>query len=140
MTDQGQPQTHAPDKAMIEALALAALSRMPEPFSTYLSNIVLFVEEFAPDEVLNQMGIADPFDLTGTYHGRPFGEPAQTGDLPPAICLFRRPLLDEWAETGVALEALISHVVVHEVGHHFGLSDDQMHTLEDMVREEAATA
>jgi predicted Zn-dependent protease with MMP-like domain len=135
MTDQGQPQTLAPDPAAIEALALAALSRMPDPFAGFLDGVVLFVEDFATDDVLRDMGIEDPFELTGLYSGRPVGESAQTGDMPPSIHLYRRPLLDEWVETGVSLEALIAHVVVHEVGHHFGLSDADMHALEDLVAE-----
>jgi predicted Zn-dependent protease with MMP-like domain len=131
----GQSPALAPSASDIEALALAALARLPEPFNAHLSNVVLFVEDFATDDVLRDMGIADPFDLTGLYSGRPVGHEAQTGDLPPSIHLYRRPLLDEWVETGVALDALVAHVVVHEVGHHFGLSDDDMHALEDMVVE-----
>lgn len=133
MTDRGRLPLHAPGSAQIEALALAALSRLPEPFAAYLANVVLFVQDFADDAVLAEMGIEDPFDLTGLYSGRPVGHTAQTGDMPPTIHLYRRPLLDEWVETGVALDALVTHVVVHEVGHHFGLSDADMHALEDMV-------
>lgn len=133
MRDQGQQPCFAPDAAHIETLALATLSRLPAPFAAHLSGVVLFVEEFADADVLADMGIENPFELTGLYSGRPIGEAAQTGDLPPSIHLYRRPLLDEWVETGVALEALIAHVVVHEVGHHFGLSDEDMHALEEMV-------
>lgn len=133
MSDQGQPQSYAPDAATVEALALAALSRLPEPFAGHLSGVVLFVEDFADEDVLKEMGIENPFELTGLYSGRPIGQDAQTGDMPSSIHLYRRPLLDEWVETGVSLEALITHVVVHEVGHHFGLSDADMHALEDMV-------
>jgi predicted Zn-dependent protease with MMP-like domain len=135
MAEQGQPHSYAPGAGEIETIALVALSRLPEPFRQYLSNVVLFIEEFAPDRLLHDLGVADRFDLTGLYSGRPVGEEAQTGDLPPSIHLYRRPLLDEWVETGVALDALIAHVVVHEVGHHFGLSDADMHALEDLVRE-----
>jgi predicted Zn-dependent protease with MMP-like domain len=133
MSDGGQPPLFAPTRAQIEALALAALGRLPEPFRSHLSNVVLFVEEFADKQVLNEMEIDDPFGLTGLYTGRPVGEPVQTGDTPPTVHLFRRPLLDEWVETGVPLDALITHVVVHEIGHHFGLSDLDMQVLEDMV-------
>jgi predicted Zn-dependent protease with MMP-like domain len=133
MAEQGQPQSYAPGAKDIEALALAALNRLPEPFASYLANVVLFIEEFAEEHVLRDLGVENPFDLTGLYNGRPYGETPQTGDMPPSIHLYRRPLLDEWVETGVALEALITHVVVHEVGHHFGLSDADMHRLEDMV-------
>ncbi len=129
----GQAPTHAPDAARIEALARAALARIPEPFAAHLADVVLIVEEFADDETLDALGIEDPFDLTGLYHGRPIGEKSafDSGALPDRIHLYRRPILDEWVDSGVTLEALVSHVVVHEVGHHFGLSDDDMHALED---------
>jgi predicted Zn-dependent protease with MMP-like domain len=129
----GQAPSHAPDAATIEALARDALRRIPEPFAEHLADVVLLVEEFADDETLAAMGIEDPFELTGLYHGRPIGEKSafDSGALPDRIHLYRRALLDEWVETGVALEALVAHVVVHEVGHHFGLSDDDMHALED---------
>ncbi|MEJ7925478.1 metallopeptidase family protein [Sphingobium sp. AN641] len=133
MPTTGQPPRLPPTARTIEALALEALSRLPEPFRAHLHDVVLFVEDFASDDVLKDMEIDDPFGLTGLYSGRPVGQDAQTGDLPPTIHLFRRPLLDEWVETGVPLDALITHVVVHEVGHHFGLSDIDMHVLEDMV-------
>jgi len=127
------PPTHAPDAAAIETLARAALARIPEPFATHLHDVVLVVEEFADDETLDALGIEDPFELTGLYHGRPIGEKSafDSGALPDRIHLYRRALLEEWVETGVSLEALVGHVVVHEVGHHFGLSDDDMHALED---------
>ena len=121
----------APDARTIEALARAALDRIPEPFAGHLADVTVLVEEFADDEVLREMGIENPFELTGLYQGVPVGEGASL--LPNRITLYRRPLLDEWVDTGVALDALITHVVVHEVGHHFGLSDDDMHALEEAV-------
>ncbi len=106
---------------------------MPEAFRAFLTDVVLRVEELAEDEVLAELGIEDPFELTGLYTGRPVGEQSSmvSGELPAMIHLFRRALLDEWAETGVSLEALITHVIVHEVGHHFGLSDADMHAIEE---------
>ena len=91
------------------------------------------VEEFADSGTLRAVGLNDPWELTGLYQGRPLSEQSiwSTGDLPSIISLFRRPLLNEWRETGVALEDLVTHVIVHEVGHHFGLSDDQMHAIEN---------
>jgi len=126
-------QTFAPDAAAIERLADAAIAALPEPFRRHLDGVVLRIEEFAEDEVLEQLGIEDPFELTGLYSGRPIGEQSSmlSGELPAMIHLYRRPLLDEWAETGVSLEALITHVIVHEAGHHFGLSDEDMHAIED---------
>ena len=123
----------APDAATIETMAREALARIPEPFAGHLADVVLLVEEFADDETLDALGIDDAFGLTGLYHGRPIGEKSsfESGALPDRIHLYRQPLLAEWCETGVDLGDLITHVVVHEVGHHFGLSDDDMHALED---------
>ena len=126
-------QTYAPDAAAIERLAEAAIARLPERFRRHLANVVLRIADYADEEVLKALGIEDPFDLTGLYSGRPLDKQDSwsSGELPPMIHLYRRPLLDEWAETGVGLEDLITHVIVHEVGHHFGFSDDDMHALED---------
>lgn len=126
-------QTFAPDAAAIERLADEAIARLPEPFRRHLDDVVLRVDDFADDEVLAEMGLEDAFELTGLYTGRPIGERSSmlSGELPAMIHLYRRPLLDEWVETGVSLEALITHVIVHEVGHHFGFSDDDMHAIED---------
>lgn len=117
----------------IERLARASLDRLPDPFAAHLAGVLLIVEDFAEDRILAEMEIESPFDLSGLYSGRPIGEPAQTGDTPPTIHLYRRPILDEWCESGEALDHLVTHVVVHEVGHHFGLSDADMHALEDAV-------
>ena len=130
-------QTFAPDAAEIERLAEEAIARMPEHFRRHLEGVVLQVDEFAHDEVLRELGIEDPFDLSGLYSGRPIGEQSSmlSGELPAMIHLYRRPLLDEWVETGVSLEELVTHVIVHEVGHHFGFSDADMHAIEDSVSE-----
>jgi predicted Zn-dependent protease with MMP-like domain len=93
---------------------------------------VLRIEEFADDETLEAMGIDDPFELSGIYEGVPLTERSveQSGTLPDRIRLFRRAILDEWAGSDVTLERLVAHVLIHEVGHHFGLSDADMHALE----------
>jgi predicted Zn-dependent protease with MMP-like domain len=124
--------TRAPDAAALEALAHAAFARIPEPFAQHLAGIRVTVEEFADDETLRAVGLDDAWELTGLYHGRSMDQETvwSSGEMPPVITLFRQPLLAEWCETGVALEDLVTHVVVHEVGHHFGLSDAQMHALE----------
>ena len=131
----GTGQTYAPDAAAIERLAQAALQRMPERFRRHLGNVVLRIDDFADEEVLAALGIEDPFDLSGLYSGRSLDKQDSwaSGELPPMIHLYRRPLLDEWAETGVSLEALITHVIVHEVGHHFGFSDEEMHAIEEQA-------
>jgi predicted Zn-dependent protease with MMP-like domain len=114
----------------IETIARAALERLPAPFAGYLKGVVLTVEDFPPQDMLDQLDIEDPFELTGLYSGRPAEQEAMTGDLPPMIHLFRRPILDEWAESGVALDVLVAHILIHEAGHHFGLSDDDMDWME----------
>jgi predicted Zn-dependent protease with MMP-like domain len=124
----------APSLDDMEALARDALARLPEPFATYLKDVVLIVEDFPSEDMLEQLGIEDPFELTGLYTGRPAELEAMTGDLPPMIHLFRRPILDEWADGGVTLEDLVVHVVIHETGHHFGLSDDDMEWLEEQLK------
>jgi predicted Zn-dependent protease with MMP-like domain len=119
-----------PDTATFERLAHQAMAALPSPFREHLGGIIVRIEEFADQEVLDVLGIDDAWGLSGLYHGRPIGEQALTGEMPPVITLYRRPLLREWHETGVDLKALITHVVVHEVGHHFGLSDDEMAAIE----------
>ncbi len=123
----------APEAAVIEAMARDALARIPEPFAAHLADVVLVIDEWADDETLDALGIDDPYDLTGLYNGRPLGQKSslESGALPDRIHLYRRAILDEWAANGDDLARLIHHIVVHEVGHHFGLSDADMHALEE---------
>ena len=122
-----------PSADEMEAIARRALLSLPEPFAGHLRDFVLLIEEFADDETLDAMGIDDPFELSGLYEGVPLTERSveQSGTLPERIRLFRRAILDEWAGSDDTLEHLVAHVLVHEVGHHFGLSDDDIHALED---------
>lgn len=122
-----------PSAEEIEALARLALSALPKPFSESVGDIVLSVEEFADDATLDSLRIEDPFALSGLYEGVPLTERSveQSGTLPERVRLFRRPILDEWADGNDTLEHLVAHVLIHEIGHHFGLSDDDMHALED---------
>src|SRR5690349_23536840 len=131
MRSFGQP----PTAEEMEALARRALNALPKPFSDSIGDIVLQVEEFADEATLDSLGVDDPFELSGLYEGVPLTERSveQSGTLPETIRLFRRAILDEWAGSSDTLEHLVAHVLVHEVGHHFGLSDDDMHTLEDQV-------
>ncbi|WP_285710542.1 metallopeptidase family protein [Erythrobacter oryzae] len=124
-----------PSAAEFETLARAVLARLPEVFARELEGVVLRIEEFATDEQLDSLGIEDPWDLTGLYEGVALTERSQwdSEGLPPVITLFRQPLLAEMEETGVGFAELVRHVVIHEAGHHFGLSDDDMHALEDSV-------
>ncbi|HTM80827.1 metallopeptidase family protein [Asticcacaulis sp.] len=124
----------APSLDDIEIIARAALKRLPDPFAGYLKDVVLIVEDFPSEDLLNQLEIGDAYELTGLYTGRPAELEAMTGDLPPMIHLFRRAILDEWADGGVTLEDLVSHILIHETGHHFGLSDDDMEWLEGELK------
>lgn len=124
----------APSAAEIERIARAALARLPQAFAAHLGELVLAVEDFADDDLLAELAIDDPFDLTGVYEGLPLHARSieHSGTLPDRIRLFRRPILEEWAARGdETLERLVAHVLIHEVGHHFGLSDEVMHTLEE---------
>ena len=132
-TDAGQ--TFAPDAAALERLGEQAMAALPEPFRRHLEGVVLRVEEEASEDVLDDLGLESAYELTGLYAGRSMREETSwaSGELPPAITLYRRALLLEWVESEVPLEALVAHVIIHEVGHHFGLSDDDMHALEDQA-------
>lgn len=115
-------------------LARAALEGLPEPFAVHLGDVRLLVEDFADAETLAAMEIEDPFELTGIYEGWPVGESHSrpSGAMPDRIRLFRQPILDEWLARGdESLEHLVAHVLIHEVGHHFGLSDEDIDALED---------
>ena len=126
----------APSPAEIEAMARAAFARLPQEFAAHLGDVLVQVQDFAEDELLAEMEIESPYDLTGVYEGLPLTERSveHSGTMPDRIRLFRVPILLEWAERGdETLEHLVAHVLVHEIGHHFGLSDEDMHALEDMV-------
>ena len=123
---------HPPTLDEIEAIARVAMDRLPEPFAAHLGGIVLEVQELADEALLAEMGIEHPLDLTGIYEGIPLSERSveQSGTLPDRVRLFRRAILDEWIEEGEDFEHLVRHILIHEVGHHFGLSDEDMHRLE----------
>ena len=125
----GQP----PSANEIEAIARSVLERLPQPFASSVGEIVLQVEDFADERTLREMGIDDPFELSGLYEGVPLTERSveQSGTLPERVFLFRRPILDEWADGQNSLEHLVAHVLIHEIGHHFGLSDDDIHAIEE---------
>ena len=119
----------APDLEALETLARSTLKELPPAFAEPASAVLLRVADFAPEEVLDEMGVEDPFEQTGMYEGTPLTEKSvmDTVDRPDTIWLFRRPILDEWAERGnVSLAELVTHVMIHELAHHFGWSDDDI--------------
>lgn len=114
------------------ALARHVLATLPEPFREHCAGVVLTVEDFATPGQLASVGLSDRWELSGLYEGRPVPDRSiwQSGEMPPRIWLFRMPLVAEMRTTRVSLDALVRHVVIHEAGHHFGFSDEQMHALE----------
>jgi len=122
----------APSLAEFEKLAAAAWERLPQEFRGMCQGVVIRIDDFAHDEVLADLGIENPFDLMGLYQGvsldrkSVMDSPAQ----PDMVFLYRRAILDYWAEGDETLGALVAHVLVHEIGHHFGLSDGDMDAIE----------
>ena len=115
-------------------LAEAAWNRLPEAFRTASGPVVIRVMDFAEPELLAELGMEDPFELTGLYHGVDLTQATVSDPMPrPAeVFLYRRPILEEWMERGdVSLGELVEHVLIHEIGHHFGLSDDDIHDIEE---------
>jgi predicted Zn-dependent protease with MMP-like domain len=124
---------HAPTLAEFEAIALEARARLPAPFRDLVKDVPIHVEEFCDEETEREMGLKSPFELSGLYRGTPEPEKA-SGHVAhdhDRIFLYRRPLLDEWCETGIDLRELIRHVLIHEIGHHFGFSDADMEAIEE---------
>jgi predicted Zn-dependent protease with MMP-like domain len=123
----------APDIAAFEALADEAFRRLPEAFRKMCAGVVIKIDDFPDDETLDEMEAETPFDLLGLFRGVGLAQASaalQTGQHPNMVWLYRRPILDYWAEHDETLGHVITHVLVHEIGHHFGLSDDDMAALE----------
>jgi predicted Zn-dependent protease with MMP-like domain len=123
----------APSLAEMEVLAEHAYARLPDHFRALCRGLVIQVDDFPTDEVLKSMGLESEFDLLGLFQGvgLPFRAESAPNQMPNMIWLYRRPILDYWAEHDETLGAIVTHVLVHEIGHHFGLSDDDMYGLED---------
>jgi predicted Zn-dependent protease with MMP-like domain len=133
MADHRLAGLSAPSLSDIESLAAAAFAGLPEEFRALCGSVIITVTDFPSDEVQKDMG-AGPFDLLGLFQGVGLTEDAaipETGRLPNMVFLYRRAILDYWAEHEETLGTIVSHVLVHEIGHHFGLSDDDMHAIED---------
>ncbi len=125
--------TRAPTLGDFEQIAEAAYRGLPGQFLRLTGDIVIRISDLPDNDVLDELGIESPFDLLGLFQGLGLNSgPATpfTGQLPNAIWLYRRPILDYWAEHDESLGAIIAHVLIHEIGHHFGLSDDDMEALE----------
>jgi predicted Zn-dependent protease with MMP-like domain len=123
----------APDLDAFEAIAREVYDGLPQEFRALTENLVIRVAEFPTDEVVEQMKLESPFDLLGLFHGIGLphgGAVAMTGQMPNQIWLYRRPILDYWSEHDESLGDIIAHVLIHEIGHHFGLSDEDIDAIE----------
>ena len=126
---QVSPNAIAPDNELIRLMAEAAIRTLPEPYRAAAALVALRVQEFAEPELLEALGIEDPYELTGLYDGTPLTEKsfADQPMQPDQIFLFRRAIVEEWLDRGdVSLGELVAHVFVHELAHHFGWSDDDI--------------
>jgi predicted Zn-dependent protease with MMP-like domain len=124
--------TSAPSLAQFEVLAIEAFRRLPDQFRALCADLVIKIDDFAADEVLDHLGAKSEFDVLGLFQGvgLPFRSESAPVHMPNIIWLYRRPILDYWAEHDETLGTLITHVLVHEIGHHFGMSDADMEAIE----------
>lgn len=123
----------APSLEDFEAIAMEAYQHLPESFRTLCGNLVIQIEDFPDDEVIETMELETPFDILGLFQGHGLttaSAVAHTGQEPNMVWLYRRAILDYWAENEETLGAVVRHVLIHEIGHHFGLSDDDMEKIE----------
>jgi predicted Zn-dependent protease with MMP-like domain len=123
----------APSIADLDLMAQSAFAALPEDFRRLCDGVVIRVEDFPDDETLDEVNCASEFDLLGLFRGRDRAQSAATpvtGQFPNMVWLYRRPILDFWAEHDETLGAIVAHVLVHEIGHHFGLSDEDMQAIE----------
>ena len=126
----------APSLAEFEQLAETAFERLPEEFRQLCKGVIIQVADFPDEDVLREMGAESPFDLLGLFSGVGLAQDsavAESGRLPNHVFLYRRPILDYWAEHEETLGHLVTHVLVHEIGHHFGMSDDDMERIEELA-------
>jgi predicted Zn-dependent protease with MMP-like domain len=130
----------APTLAEMEAIAEEAYARLPTTFRALCEGLVIHVDDFPSDEVLRDMACETEFDLLGLFHGvgLPFQSVTDPQRMPNMVWLYRRPIIDYWAEHEETLGHVITHVLVHEIGHHFGLSDEDMEAIEKAADEEDA--
>ena len=125
----------APSLIEFEVIATEAFRRLPAHFRARCEGVVIHVEDYPTDEVLDTMGIQSELDLMGLFQGvgLPFRSESTSGDMPNMVWLYRIPMLMYWAEHEETLGAVITHVLVHEIGHHFGMSDEDMEAIEAAV-------
>ncbi len=123
----------SPSMEEFELLALETYAHLPEDFRKLTGEIIIQVSEFPTEEIMDDLALETPFDLLGLFEGRGIAErwTPQTGEEPNKITLYRRAILDYWSENEETLGDIVAHVLIHEIGHHFGLSDDDMERIEE---------
>jgi predicted Zn-dependent protease with MMP-like domain len=122
----------SPSLAEMEALVIEAFAHLPEEFRQLSGDVLIRVEDFPTEDIAEDLALESEFDLLGLFEGRPIGERLipQTGEQANRVTLYRRPILDYWAENEEPLGEIVTHVLIHEIGHHFGLSDSDMERIE----------
>jgi predicted Zn-dependent protease with MMP-like domain len=130
--------TAAPSLAEIDALARTVLAELPQPFGEHVRDLVVQVTEFPDDDVCAEMDLESPFEILGLYQGIALDQKQidAQAPLPDMVFLYRRPILDYWCESGEDLEHVVRHVLIHEIGHHFGFSDAEMEAIEAQAETE----
>lgn len=128
-----QPSLIAPNLGELEEMAEQALMSLPPQLAVHTKNLVIQVEDFPDEDVTREMKLESPFDLLGLYSGTDLSQKSITDAAPrmDMVFLYRRPMLDYWCESGEDLNDIVRHVLIHEIGHHFGFSDDEMEALEE---------
>ncbi|GBD42036.1 hypothetical protein HRbin39_01423 [bacterium HR39] len=138
VTDEAWPGAmYPPTIGDIATVAERLLRELPEPFRGLAGYVPVKVEEWPDEETLEELGIEDPLDLTGIYEGVPVGERVNLAlppERPEMIRLFRMPILYEWCERGCSLEEVVFDVLMHEIGHHFGMNEDEVRAMEEEAR------
>ena len=136
-TPSGLSSYRAPTSEDIDSLARAAFKRLPASFRRLSDGLVIQVVDFPDEQTLKEMDAESEFELLGLFRGRGLaqgGATVETGELPNMVWLYRRPLLDFWCDGEDSLDEIVTHVLVHEIGHHFGLSDADMEAIEESAR------
>lgn len=138
MSGKEWAERQAPSLDEFEELAVAALESLPQPFRDLVRGVRCYVADFAEADVLDELGIESEFDLMGLFTGIGMAQEGitATGRMPNVVYLYRRPILDYWAEHEETLGAVVTHVLIHEMGHHFGFSDEDMEALEEQAARE----
>lgn len=134
--------TTAPTLADIDAMAKAALALLPEELKPYTTDVVILTQDFPDEDVCREMDLESPFDILGLYQGTSLADKRidSSGAMPDMVFIYRRPILDYWCETGEDLGHVVRHVLIHEIGHHFGFSDETMEAIEATADAEDAKA